>query len=283
MKNILVPTDFSENALKALNYAAGLALRSGAGVHVVHAYALLENIFVDKKSMRDVWNEQQKEEKGAALLALQVNFLEQFPNVQIETHLYTGPTEEVLLSYSEEKNIDLLVMGTQGASGLAEVLVGSTTSAIIGKSLIPVLCIPKDYQQGLPDNMLLATRGFERDLNLLKPIMDLVSIFDVPLDVLVFAEDEDSHVEKVEQTMQLDSYVAFLERNYSLARVHAKFVEGEDFEVALDEYCEEYEIDMLCMLTYKRSFWQQFFSPSLTRKVAYHTRIPLLAVPVDKG
>lgn len=280
MKKIMVPTDFSANAIKALRYAADLAARCGAEVHIVHAYTLLENVFVDKKSMRDAWNEQQKQEKGAALLDLKQSLSEDYYHVKTEVHLFAGPTEEVLLQYIEQQNIDLVVMGTQGASGLAEVLVGSNTATIMGKSKVPVLGIPKDYDEKGPAAMVLATKGFERDKQLLDPVFKVASLFDIPTRVLIFADDDLSDVEIIESKMQLEAYVAFLRKSFPLASIEATLVEGEDFETALEDYCEDEGIGILCMLTYKRSFWDSIFNPSLTRQVAYHTKIPLLAVPV---
>jgi nucleotide-binding universal stress UspA family protein len=282
MKKILVPTDFSENAFKALRYAANLAARCGAEVHMVHAYTLLENVFVDKKSMRDAWNEQQLREKGASLLTLKQSLSETFPHVHTEMHLFTGPTEDVLLQCIDNHNIDLVVMGTQGASGLAEVLVGSTTATIMGKSKVPVLGIPRAYKEERPSAMVLATKGFERDKLLLDPVFMVASLFDIPTRVLIFAADEDSDVEIIESKMQLEAYVAFLRKAFPLASIEATLVEGEDFETALEDYCEDEGIGILCMLTYKRSFWDSIFNPSLTRQIAYHTKIPLLAVPVSK-
>ncbi|HSK13857.1 MAG TPA: universal stress protein [Phnomibacter sp.] len=280
MKNILVPTDLSANALKALNYAAALAQKCDAALHILHTYTLLENVFIEGKSMRDAWNEQQKKEKGAELLRIRQDLAEKYPHVRAECHLFTGPTEDAILQYSEKASIDLIVMGTQGASGLAEILVGSVTAGIIGRSKVPVLAIPRDHVPGEHSGMVLATRGFERDHHLVGPVFELAAIFDIVVDVLVFANEDQADVEIIEKTMELESYVAYLRKTFPLCRIQARLVEGVDLETALQEYCEENERGIICMLTYKRGFWQQIFNPSLTKKVAYHTHTPLLAIPV---
>jgi nucleotide-binding universal stress UspA family protein len=280
MKNILVPTDFSNNAYKALTYAGGLATHSGATVHILHAYTLLENVVSGLGGLRESWNEARKKEKTAALLQAKQDILERFPALKVEVHLFTGSTEEVLLKNCEEGNIDLVVMGKQGTAGIESVFMGSVTANLIGKSSVPVLAIPEHYELKEPFSMVLATRGFERSQMLTDPVFELAALFDLSVQVLVFADQDQVEAGILRSAAQLEDYVAWLKQHYPLARISGYLAEGDDFETSLREYCEQNEIGILCMLTYHRSFWDSLFNPSLTRKMAFHTKIPLLAVPM---
>lgn len=279
MKNILVPTDFSNNAFKALAYAAVLAKHCGATVHIVHAYTPLENA-IATSSMREAWNEGKKKEKTAALFQIHQDISERFPALNFEKHLFTGPTEEVILKYCEKAGIDLVVIGKHGADGLERVFMGSITVSLISKSNVPVLAIPEHYVLQEPSSLVIATRGFERDTKLTTPVFELAALFDLSVHVLVFAEENQVEAGIMRIAAQVGDYVAWLRKEYPLARISGSHAEGDDFEIVMHEYCEKNDVSILCMLTYHRSFWDRVFNPSFTQKMAFHTKIPLLAVPV---
>lgn len=280
MKNILVPTDFSSNAMNALVYAAGLAGHCGAVIHMVHAYTLLENVLVGRSSLRESWNEARRREKAAALLQLRQDIAGRYPQLKLENHLFTGPTDEVLLQYCDSANIDLVVMGTHGGNDFGRFFMGSTTAQLIGRSRVPVLAVPNPNSAKEPESLVLATRGFERLPNLTDPVFDIAAMFDLSVRVLVFEEENQAEAGILRSTAQLQDYVAWLRMQYPLARVTGSHAEGDDLELTLNNYCEKNGIGILCMLTYQRGFWDSIFNPSKTKKMAFHTKIPLLAVPV---
>jgi nucleotide-binding universal stress UspA family protein len=229
--------------------------------------------------MRDAYNKQQQEEKTAALLQEKQALNEQYPGLHTEIHLFSGPVSGVLKTYAQDKKIDFMVMGTQGASGLAEVIIGSVTASTIEDSEIPVLAIPAGYMAKAPEVILLAVRDFDRDSSKLIPVFDMASIYDVPVHIFAFESDMDSDVEISEKAEELESFTKFLQQEFPLARLKATLHEDEDFEYAIEDYCSDNNIGMICMLTHKRGFWGKFFNRSLTKKMAFHSTIPLLAIP----
>jgi hypothetical protein len=105
-------------------------------------------------------------------------------------------------------------------------------------------------------------------------------MFDLSVQVLVFAEENQVEAGIMRSAAQLMDYVAWLKKQYPLARISGSHAEGDDFELAMQDYCGKNDISILCMITYQRSFWDSIFNPSMTRKMAFHTKIPLLAIPV---
>jgi nucleotide-binding universal stress UspA family protein len=281
MTKFIVPTDFSATALQALRFTGALSQRCGAQVHILHAYILLENIYSEGKTMRDAWNQQQQAENVSRLLELKQYMREEFPNVYVETHLFTGPTEDAILRYADKQEADMIIMGTQGASGLAKVLVGSVTADLMARSGVPVLAVPEKYKEGTPAFILLAVRDFDEEQKLLKPVFFLASLWDIPVQVMVYVSEEDEEVVLEENFNRLEAYVAGLQKKHPLTKVVGEMIEGEDFFLAIDDYLEETGNGLVCMITYKRGFWESIFRPSLTKEVAYHTRIPLLAIPAQ--
>jgi nucleotide-binding universal stress UspA family protein len=279
MNNFLIPTDFSDNSLKALDYGARIAVQCGATLHLVHAFILLDNVFFETKSFRDAYNKNQADEYSAALFRIQNEYQEKYPGLSMEVHLFSGPSQQVLLQYTTDKNIDLVIMGTKGATGLAEVVVGSNTALMIELSKVPVLAIPEICDTDKPEGVVLATKFFERDKTLLNPVFELAEIFKIPIHVFVYESDSDSDADIEDTDIKLRQYNTYLQSCYPAATLMASHREGEDFELAIADFCEENNIGIICMLTKKRSFLEQLFNPSLTKKMAYHSTIPLLAIP----
>ncbi len=278
MKNIMVPTDFSSNAKKAFHYAINIAHSTGAKIYLIHAFALLESTFIDRKSLREAWNEEQEQKKRAMLLQLAEEGRELKPNVLIEELLFTGATEAVLIRYAKENNIDLIVMGTQGASGLAAVLVGSVAAAIISGSNAPVLAIPKGYQGEEPHSIVLAVDELNQDTDTLSIAANLAKDFNIALKTVMFLNENESESIRIAKKEGLERYTENLRLAFPATQIESEIILGEDFENDIQDYCNRKGIGILCMVTYKRGFWERIFRPSATRRMAFHTTLPLLAI-----
>lgn len=281
MKNILVPTDFSENAQKASEYAAGLANWCGAAIHLVHACMLLEGKPGENQSMRDLYNKTELDKKKKELLYQQYILEEKYPAISTECRLFTGPVDEVLVQFIRNHETDLVVMGTKGASGISGALLGSVTASFFHKSPIPVLAIPTGYVHFQPANIVLATQSFEQDKKILDPVFEMADIFGVPVHVFAFESDNDSDIAIAQRTLKLEQYIGFLQKSYPLAGIQAAQIVGDDFKEAMEEYSKENHTGIICMATHKRNLWGKVFKPSLTKKIAFQTKIPLLAIPVN--
>lgn len=143
VKNILCPLDFSDNGDAALTYATSLAKEYGAKLHLVHVYeeafAYVDGGFAaapippaDKEPLR--------EQLEATVPPQDVDF---------ERNFLTGTPSKELIDYAKDRNIDLVVMGTHGRTGLGRILMGSVAEAVVRKAPCPVLTIkqPADSLQ----------------------------------------------------------------------------------------------------------------------------------------
>ena len=133
---ILVPTDFSEPALKAVQYAVGLAQRLKASVTLLYVvepaiYPAELGIAVNiEGDLVDRGHEQ------IAKLAAQ-----ECGSVQTDTEVLTGVADLKIVEAAQAAGADMIVMGTHGHSGLAHVLLGSTAERVVRKAPCPVLTI----------------------------------------------------------------------------------------------------------------------------------------------
>lgn len=279
MKNILVPTDFSPTALKALEVAARLASSCKATLAVMHAYSLLESEFSENKALREAWNEQQKTEKWTKLLQCKQWVQEQYPDLPVDIQLFTGYEQKAILSFAEDNQTNLIVMGTQGASGLGKVFIGSTTAELITRTTRPILTIPQLYEEKTPQFLLLALNSAKMDYTTLNPAFALAACWNIPVKVMHFLDNDDDNTLKNASRDTLEKMVATLRKQFPWVMQEGLLVHGDSFEETTESYFNENPGGILGMITRKRGFLEKIFNPSLTKQMAYHTRIPLLAMP----
>jgi nucleotide-binding universal stress UspA family protein len=279
MEKILVPTDFSACAENAVNFAVESAKIFPATITLLHAFELNGDVYTDYMGVNKEYNQSQLHEATDKLTQLKVS-IEKKDALSIESTVYTGSVKESILQTASEKNIDLVVMGTAGANGLLQKLWGSTTSAIIGKSQVPVLAIPVNYQWKKPAKILLSTNHFETEPAILDAIFDLADSYNAQVQVVVFTnEAHDTALVFLEQDRKIPAYEQMLKDKYKDVMIGVDHLFGTDFELVLQNYINHNQVDMLAMIPYKRSFADKIFHPSITKRMSYHTKIPLLAIP----
>lgn len=277
MQKILVPTDFSNNALKALAYAAELAQKSGATIfllHVIEPAINMATMHADSSDEKVV-----KERSGELNLSLQ-SLAEVYPHIKVIPYLAGGSVISSILEYAEKEKMDLIVMGTKGASGLKKFFIGSVTAGAIGKTKIPILTVPVSYEIEEPDAILFATNQFEKDKEVLNKIVSISKQFSAVIHVAVFkATDADEIADLIYNEEQLNDYLQFLKETFPDVAFRAALLDGNDFELTIDHYCNKNNVDLIAMITYPKSFVEKVLQKSVTKKMAFHSTIPILAIP----
>jgi nucleotide-binding universal stress UspA family protein len=141
IKNILVPVDFSDTSKLLAEYANIFGVNFGAKIHVIHVvedfgkYARLSvpHISIDKVT---------KEIYEAAKKSLEKFCIESFKkNVKFESILSEGEAHEEILKAAKKRNIDIIIIGTHGSSGLDKIFFGSTADRVLRGAKCPVMTV----------------------------------------------------------------------------------------------------------------------------------------------
>jgi nucleotide-binding universal stress UspA family protein len=268
MKRILVPTDFSANADKAVNFAVQIAKRTGAEIAVIHAYENGGNIG--------------KPKEAAEKLELIKNSIAETERVNIITRLYTNSPVDSIINAVADVHADFIVMGTLGSSGIKEMIYGSRTGAVIGKSPVPVLAVPLLSEWDTPKKILLAINQFSAEHKEIDTVFSLASLFNASVQVAVFTDIADDFVEDYdEHEVKVATLRNQLKEKYPAIEIHAVHLSGRHFRESLQHWIDDNKINILVMLTHKRKFLESVFNSSMTKKMSYHSNIPLLAIPVE--
>ena len=270
IKKILVPVDFSDCSINALRFAIEAAQQLKARLHLFHAYHIPipvaeMTLAMDAKIVEDF---QAKAEANYTELKKDIpSLLEVTDSFEIE---FAFAIDAIIKR--EQQDIDLVIMGTKGATGLREVLMGSLTADVISKSNIPILAIPGDAKSCEIRKIVFATDFNKVDDPSCWDIVEaIVEGFSASLDLLhVNPNLGATSVEKAEEAFHLDQYLKETEHEF-------QFVTEKDVEKGINDFVNNNQVDMLILMPQKHNLFGKLFHQSVTKKMAYHTHIPMLA------
>ncbi len=273
IQSILFTTDFSNTADNALVYALKLAEAVKVKLYILHACripsassAAYPAGYYEAVNMSEL-----KLEADKKMGQLQHDFLPS-PTVDYECITVLGPASEVIRRVAEEKQVDLIIMGTRHAGGLLEWL-GSVTSDVAEKAPCPLLAIPSNVQFTVPKKFLLTTTmNKHSSLTTLDQVKELVRLFDAELDVLYI------HSHGKEFTPGQIQFQTALENFLEDIPHHLHIVAYDNVNEGIQKYLDQNEVDILTMIPQQHNFFAQLFRASKTRHMLFHTHIPLLLV-----
>ncbi len=280
MKRILLPTDFSDNAFNALCYAVQLFEKEKCEFILLHTYTpVTYNVgnVADSYSTFELL-EILKITVGQNLDKTEERLKEKFKN---PNHTFQKISSFNLLinemqALIKEKNIDLIVMGTTGATGAKEIFLGTNTMYTIKKVKCAVIAVPANFSYEEPKEILFPTDfNFSYKNKYLSFIRDLSKIHKSKLHIfnVVHGENTDS---KHEMTMDfLDKY---FENNYH--RFH--IAENKDIQEAIVEFELKNKINLLIMIHTKHSFFENILFEPVINKIVFHTQVPFLVIPSEE-
>ncbi|MEO6844485.1 MAG: universal stress protein [Ginsengibacter sp.] len=279
MKKLLVPTDFSECADKAINFAVETSKILPVQITLLHSYEINSSLYTDYIGVNKEYNQTILNGAKEKLSDLKRD-IEEANGEIADIAVSTDSLQEAIKKCVEEEKFDLIIMGTLGATGIKEKLWGSRTASTIGKSSIPVLAVPNDYKWKKPQKILFATNQFEKNPAILNYIFELAGLYMANIQVAVFTdEDDDKAGTFLDHKQKISEYELFLKENYKEDTLTSTHLYGENFEETLQHFIKENNIDILVMVTYPHNFWNRIFNPSKTKRMSYHSQVPLLAIP----
>ena len=185
MKNILVPVDFSIQAKYAAKAASDIAKISNAKIYLLHMLELPSGI-IDPTSYGSSSN------TPTALLFLkrahekfeEFKNLPFFKGLEVEDSVQFHKAYDGIIEESNKKKVDLIVMGSKGASGLEEMLIGSNTEKVVRNSNIPVLVIKNEIDHFKIENIVFASNFEKKNKKSFQKILSFASLFNARLHLL---------------------------------------------------------------------------------------------------
>lgn len=280
MKKILIPTDFSPNAWNAISYGLQMFAEETCKFFLLNTYT---PIIPSSRFMAPVVNAQRIEDviRNNSILGLEhtVEKIQRCfpnPNHEFETISSFSLLVDEVMDVVNTFDIDLVITGTKGASGIDEVFMGSNTVRII-KSIksCPVLAIPQNFEYYQPTEIAFAT-DFNRfyTTSELEPLIDMARAFKACIRI-VHVQYEIAPLNEMQQfnLSMLRKYLAEVEHF-----VHT-VSELNSISHTLKIFTNELDIHLLAMLNYQHSYVERMTREPVVKRTAFHTNIPLLVIP----
>lgn len=275
MKTIIVPTDFSEQAEHALKYA--LEFVKGEDFHRIILFHSYQLIFADPMLGSEVNYSQLEvlQELSSQKLTQLIEKYQPKTTAIIEAVSEVGEFVSGVKRIAKKRQASLIIMGTKGASGLKEIVIGSNTASIIGQVSIPVLAIPAEAKYRKIKRIVYATDYHSGDLKALKYILPIAQLFGARIDLIHMAAEDSSYSEEHEQFVK---YTNKIKSKVQYKSLHFYLLFGVELERSLEKYIEKEQVNLLALSTKHRGLLERLFGKSsFTQKLAYHVHIPLLA------
>ncbi|MBV8389272.1 MAG: universal stress protein [Mucilaginibacter sp.] len=279
MKNILILTDFSANAMHAAQTGVMVAKRLHANILLFNAaeakpaYAggrtFPEEVFFLEEDTCD----RLKALSHQIAVSIEKDEMDWKPSVNHEVRLST--LSSGIKSLSKEKTIELIVMGAGEGSPMDHFWAGSDTLSVLDHANRPVLVIPYGVDMNDLKNVVFATNFEEQDIEAIRYLAKWGSIFNFHLEII--------HVDLISNTdltkeLRKKEFMKHLHRLH-YPNISVQEIYGKDIINRLSRLCDESGVDLLAFAHYKDSFFSRVFRQGTTRKALGQQKMPMLIFP----
>lgn len=279
MKKILLPTDFSDNAWNAIFTVVKLYANVPCTFYLLHAYEPEAFNMLGRKGQQrlgiiyDSLSEFSKNELEKIITYLRKNHHNPKHNFEVITK--PGTTEEAVEHVLLQKNVDLICMGTQGATGAKQVFMGSTTVKVLKKiNDCPILAVPNDYNfQSLKSLIFPTDFSKKYKKHQLAPLTKLALLWETKIQVAHVAIAFELNDQQLANKELLIKHFSKLKTTFINIDFEAKV------EHSLIKFMDNADVDMMALIQYNHSFWEKIINEPVVTKMTFHTKIPLLILP----
>jgi len=277
MKRILFPTDFSEVATNAFVHALEFAKIVQGEIILLHTFELPvfdnqffpENYMVIYESVELSQFDMFKDEIPKLRSIAEEHNL---GNIKMTHRLMDGSLTYNIEKAIKEDKIDYVVMGTEGASGWSAFFSGTNTGAVLSDVKVPLLCVPMEAKFKKIKTIGFTTRFRSKDKKALKKVLEIAKLAGADIKCLYVKTDKSDVTKEI---------VKKWEKDFEEEPIEFFVISSDEVKETILDFILYQEIDILTMLTYKRSFFEGLFHPSLTKKFANNFDVPILAIPIE--
>ncbi len=279
MKKILVPCDFSEQAINALRFAADIVVQSKGEIHLIHVVevpVLHDSVLMPVMAYEEALFKELREKAEKQFVKLTAKHAAEVKYVQ--SKVIFGPVYRMLYDYIEDEGIDLVVMGTKGASGMREILIGSNAERMVRNSPVPVIAIKKYAKASDIKNIVFPnTLDTEKQENLLQKVKELQNFLKARLHIVWI----NTPTNFTRDTITLKRLQAFAKR--FMLKDYTLNVFNDPYEEAgIINFTHDIGADMIVMGTHGRKGVAHLMSGSVAEDIVNHTDCPIWTYSLKK-
>tara|TARA_R110000868_G_scaffold340595_1_gene601276 strand:- start:811 stop:1644 length:834 start_codon:yes stop_codon:yes gene_type:complete len=275
MKHILVPIDFSNNSINAITYAMELFKNTTCSFYILHVGKLNQSDIANNAFLTFPTSTEQSVEQKFKANFSKIKKL----NFNTKHHFFPlleyGNIIDKIRETVHNKKIDLIVMGTKGASGIKEKIIGSNTGDVITKVPVNLLVIPEKATYKTLKNI-----SFPTDYNtfysykILNTLTELLHLDEGNLRVINASTKKKLNIVQLKNKAYLQDYLEeVFEDTHSFHSINNMKVKN-----AIEDFTNDGKTDMILMAAKSINFLQQILFDTTIQKLSFHTTVPLFVL-----
>lgn len=272
MKKILVPCDFSQQARAAFKTALNFASKSNGKIILLHVlnlpYQYTTAVGGELMAYEPVFLTRVEEDAKDELSKMKMEAAGR--SVDITTEVTFGDMVNTVINVAERDQVDVIIMGTSGASGLSELFIGSNTEKVVRHSPVPVLAVKNEIGVTSVKNILLPSVLTLNQTEFMSKVKELQEFFNATLNVLLI--NTPTHFRRDNEAIEA---LAEFAKHYQLKNYKTHFRNYLNEEEGISYFAHTEHMDIIAMATHSRKGLAHLFNVSITEGVVNHVMTPV--------
>ncbi|HOS48661.1 MAG TPA: universal stress protein [Bacteroidia bacterium] len=278
--HIVIPIDFSEQCLIALNQTYNLARLTKSDITLLHVidgdmFSAMISIFGDKEEKEKIYRE------GISVeLEKLANEARAKSGLEIKTRIEKGKIYDCVNEVATELEAAFIVMGTSGASTLKKKMIGSNAVRVIGEAPCPVITIKgKEHTKGCNTIVLPLDLSKETKEKVGKCI-EIATFFNSSVKVMSIVDtDDEFFINKL--TRQMNQVLDFLQN--SGIKCTGEFIKDDDIAEGVLKYADKVNADLIIIMTQQELEFTDFFIGTASAYIINNSEIPVCSIrPMER-
>jgi len=274
MKRILVPTDFSEHAEDALKVAAQIAKRNNSEIIILHMLelphqandAILGGISIPESMLFM---------KKANEMLDEVSARPYLEGIEVTEIVKMDKPIHGIIQISKDHDVDLIVMGSHGSSGVEELLIGSNTEKVVRNSEIPVLVIKENISNFNATNIVFASDFSEEAKKPFEKLLNFAKFFDSKIHLVNICTPN-----SFKPTHVAEKAINEFVDQFSITNYTAQTYNDTNIEKGIINFSNKINADIIGMCTHGRTGFAHFFNGSISEGLVNHAVKPVITLKV---
>jgi nucleotide-binding universal stress UspA family protein len=270
MKKILIPTDFSKYADEAIEVGAQIAKKNDSEIILIHMLELpgqMNDAITGATSIPEIMLFKRKAE-------------ETLKNIKNRPYLAGVKVTEVVRldgayhginNYNKQHDIDLIIMGSHGATGINEILVGSNTEKVVRQSETPVLVIKNKINDFKIQNIVFASDFSNEIKKPFQKVIDFAKLFESKLNLVMICTPN-----SFKSTSAARKIISDFVADFNMPEYSFEIYNENNIEKGIINYANEKDADLVAFGTHGRTGLNHFFSGSISEDLVNHAQKPVL-------
>lgn len=278
MKKILVPCDFSEQAINALRLALEVASQSKGEVHLINVIelpVLHDTVLMPVLSFEEAFFKELQEKTEKQFDKLTKKYV---GNEKVITKVLFGATSRMIVDYITNEKMELVIMGTKGASGLRELVIGSNAEKIVRRSPVPVITVRKYVKAASIKNIVFPnTLDTENQEDLVMHVKALQNFFKATLHIVFVNTPTNFTPDRITHDRLKAFAKRFMFKDFTINVFNDPYE-----ETGVINFAHDIKADMIVMGTHGRTGLAHAMSGSVAEDVVNHVDCPMWTYAIKK-